>query len=90
MTLLSFLTVSQLSGIKLGIRLLYQSALNCMFLRHNLSQLCQASVKLPTATWCLTLALSIDMKVLKPGRWFRKAKTVLPQAKSSLKVWLGF
>lgn len=45
-------------------------------------QFVKAPVKLPTATWCLILGLSIDMKVLKPGRWFCEVKTVLPQARS--------
>lgn len=45
-------------------------------------QFVKAPVKLPIATWCLILGLSIDMKVLKPGRWFCEVKTVLPQARS--------
>lgn len=45
-------------------------------------QFVKAPVKLPITTWCLILGLSIDMKVLKPGRWFCEVKTVLPQARS--------
>lgn len=45
-------------------------------------QFVKAPVKLPISTWCLILGLSIDMKDLKPGRWFCEVKTVLPQARS--------